>query len=473
MKSINIANGGGTVTVQGSDLSKFAASFNGELLQPGDSGYDDTRAIWNAMIDRKPALIARCKTVPDVVSAVNFAREHDLLTAIRGAGHNIAGNAVCENGLMIDLSGMKGVTVDPDSRIAHVEPGATLGDLDQATQEFGLAVPVGINSTTGVAGLTLGGGFGWLTRLYGMTVDNLVAADVVTADGQLLHASEKENPDLFWATRGGGGNFGVVVNFDFKAYPVGPDVYSGLVVYSLDEAESILRKYREQISTLSNETNVWIVLRKAPPLPFLPEAVHGKEILVLACFHAGDPKEGEKAIEPFRKFGNVLGEHLGVQPFCDWQTAFDPLLTPGARNYWKSHNFETIEDEVIELAIKYASNLPSDECEIFFGQLGGQAAKKDPGATAYPHRNANFVLNVHGRWREDSDDEKCIAWARDFYRETLPFATGGVYVNFLTRDETERVKAAYGENYDRLLETKRKYDPDNLFRMNWNIPPKK
>jgi FAD/FMN-containing dehydrogenase len=417
------------------------------------------------MIDRKPALIARCKTVSDVVSAVNFAREHDLLTAIRGAGHNIAGNAVCENGLMIDLSGMNGVTVDPEAGIAHVEPGATLGDLDRATQEFGMAVPVGINSTTGVAGLTLGGGFGWLTRLYGMTVDSLVGADVVTADGQLLHTSEKENSDLFWATRGGGGNFGVVVNFDFKAYPLGPDVYSGLVVYSLDEAESVLRQYREHVSNLSNETSVWVVLRKAPPLPFLPESVHGKEIVALACFHAGDPKDGEKAIEPFRKFGNVLGEHLGAQPFCDWQTAFDPLLTPG--------NFETLEEGFLDQAIKYASELPSDECEIFIGQLGGQVAKKAVSDTAYPHRDANFVLNVHGRWQKEPDDEKCIAWARKFYQDTIPFATGGVYVNFLTKDETDRVKAAYGENYDRLLETKRKYDPNNLFRMNWNIPPEK
>jgi hypothetical protein len=204
-------------------------------------------------------------------------------------------------------------------------------------------------------------------------------------------------------------------------------------------------------------------MRKAPPLPFLPESVHGKEIVALACFHAGDPKDGEKAIEPFRKFGNVLGEHLGAQPFCDWQTAFDPLLTPGARNYWKSHNFSTLEEGLLDLAIKYASELPSDECEIFFGQLGGQAAQKDPGATAY----------LHGRWQKEPDDEKCIAWARQFYQDTIPFATGGVYVNFLTKDETDRVKAAYGENYDRLLETKRKYDPDNLFRMNWNISPDK
>jgi FAD/FMN-containing dehydrogenase len=266
LKSISIANGGGTVTVEGPKLEQLAASFKGELIYPGDSGYDDVRAVWNAMIDRRPALIARCMTVSDIVSAVNFAREHDLLTAIRGAGHNIAGNAVCENGLMIDLSGMKKVTVDADARIAHVEPGATLGDLDRATQEFGLVAPTGINSTTGVAGLTLGGGFGWLTRLHGVTVDSLVGADVVTADGQLLRASEEENPDLFWATRGGGGNFGVVVNFDFKLYPLGPNIYSGLVVYSLDEADSVLEQYRRQISDTTEETTVWVVRR--PPCCF-------------------------------------------------------------------------------------------------------------------------------------------------------------------------------------------------------------
>jgi len=474
MNAIKVATvGGGKAAIETSNLEKLTTSFRGDILTAADAGYNEARTIWNAMIDRKPALLARCTGVADVVSAVNFAREHGLLTAIRSGGHNIAGKSVCDDGMVIDLSPMRWVRVEPENQLAHVSPGATLGDVDHETQAFGLATPLGVNSTTGVAGLTLGGGFGWLTRKYGMTVDNLTAADVVTADGQFLRTNEWEHPDLFWATRGGGGNFGVVTRFEFKLHPVGPQIYSGLVVYPLEQAVTAIKKYREYAAHLDDETTVWVVLRKAPPLPFLPASAHGQPIVAFACFHAGDVKDGAKAIDPVRGFGKALGEHLGSQPYTVWQTAFDPLLTPGARNYWKSHNFTDLHDGVIDQAVKYAAKLPSDECEVFLGMLGGQASLPAPDATAYSHRDANFVMNVHGRWQKASDDDKCIGWARQLYNDTTPYATGGVYLNFLTEDETERVPDAYGVNYERLLQTKRTYDPENFFRLNQNISPRK
>jgi len=469
---VPITTGTGTpASVSSEAVEAFAVSLRGDLLRPGDEDYDQARTIWNAMIDRRPALIAMCTGASDVRAAVNFAREHTLLTAVHGIGHNIAGNAVCDGGLMINLSRMKSVRIDPTARRAHVEPGVTLGDFDHEAQGFGLVTPLGINSTTGVAGLTLGGGFGWLSRKYGMTVDSLVGADVVTADGGFLHASEQENADLFWAIRGGGGNFGIVTRFEFQLYPMETNRLCGLMVFSLAEVHSIMKKYREFAAGLGDDTSVWVVLRQAPPLPFLPEKVHGTNVLVFAVFHAGDPDEGEKLLAPLRTFGTVLGEHVGVMPFTAWQAAFDPLLTPGARNYWKSHNFVELNDKAIDIAIRYASEMPSSQCEIFFAQLGGQVNRIAAEATAYPHRNANFVLNVHGRWDDTGDDKKCIAWAREFFRETTPYATGGVYTNFMTEDETDRVKSAYGAGYARLVKAKNKYDPQNLFRLNQNIAP--
>ncbi len=474
MSTISITQGSkNEIAMDSATVDNLAASLRGILLRPHDDGYDEARSIWNAMIDRRPALIARCSGVADVRLVVDFARKHKLLTAIHGAGHNIAGNAVCDGGIVIDLSMMRSVRVDPEARLVQVEPGATLGDLDHETQSFGLATPVGINSTTGVAGLTLGGGFGWLSRMHGMTVDCLTAVDVVTADGRFLHANDKENSDLFWAVRGGGGNFGVVTRFEFRLFPVGPEILAGLIVLPIADAVPAMKKYRDFVANLPDETNVWVVLRKAPPLPFLPEEVHGKEVLVFAVFHAGDPDEGMKALDPLRGFGTVLGEHIGVQPFTAWQTAFDPLLTPGARNYWKSHNFAELKDEAIEVAVKYARSLPTAQCEIFFGMLGGEVARISPDATAYPHRDANFVLNVHGRWDDAGDDKRCISWARKFFKESAPYATGGVYINFMTEEETDRVRAAFGSSYDRLVAAKKKYDPENLFRLNQNISPGK
>ena len=452
-------------------IEELKSDFKGEILLPSDAAYESARKIWNAMIDKRPAVIARCVTTGDVVRGVNFARDNGLLLAVRGGGHNIAGNAMCDDGIVIDLSQLKAASVDPDRRRVTVEGGATLADLDAATQVYGLATPLGINSTTGVAGLTLGGGFGWLSRKFGMTVDNLESAEVVIATGEVVRASATENPDLFWALRGGGGNFGVVTRFEFRLHPVGPDVLSGLIVYPISEAKSVLQQYREFTAKAPEELSVWTILRQAPPLPFLPESVHGKEIIALALIYAGDPKQGEPLIEPLRKLGTPLGEHVGVQPYVAWQRAFDPLLTFGARNYWKSHNFSILKDGLFDVVIEYINKLPSPQTEIFFGAIGCATTWPAPDATAYAHRDALFVMNVHCRWEDLADDKRCIAWARDYFNASTPFASGGVYVNFLTADEGDRVRSAYGPNYDRLALVKRTYDPDNLFRMNQNIKP--
>jgi FAD/FMN-containing dehydrogenase len=452
-------------------VDRFNEHHPGITLVPGDADYDEARKIWNAMIDRRPALIVRCTTPEDVVRAVELARENSLIVSVRGGGHNIAGNAVCDDGLMIDLSLMKNVQVDPAARRATVEPGCTLAEFDAPAQAHGLATPLGINSTTGVAGLTLGGGFGWLSRKYGMTIDNLISADVVTADGRQIRASETENADLFWGLRGGGGNFGIVTKFEFRLHPVGPNVLSGLIVFPFAEARAVLTQFARFTETMPDELNVWMVTRKAPPLPFLPESAHGKEMIALAVFYAGDPAEGEKLIAPLRGFGTVLGEHVGVQPYVAWQQAFDPLLTPGARNYWKSHNFVRLSDGAIDAVIEYAAKMPSPPCEIFIGTIGGATARVAPDATAYSSRDANYVMNVHGRWESADDDKRCIGWSREFFAKSQPFASAGAYINFLTQDETDRIAAAYGPAYSRLLDVKKKYDPTNLFCMNQNIKP--
>lgn len=472
MMSISLATPAGTTVEISTDVvDQLRGEVRGAVVVPGESGYDDARTVWNAMIDRKPALIVRCVGAADVLRAVRLAREYGSLIAVKGAGHNIAGSAVCDGGLMLDLSPMRSVHVEPWNRTARVEPGATLADLDREAQAFGLATPLGINSTTGVAGLTLGGGFGWLSRSFGHSIDNLLSVDVVTAAGELEHASSEENADLFWGLRGGGGNLGVVTSFTFRLHPVGPMVLAGLVVYPFDQARDLLHKYRAFVATAPDALTVWTVLRKAPPLPFLPVEVHGKEVVVFPMLYVGDVAEGERIIAPLRAFASPLGEHLGPVPFTAWQAAFDPLLTPGARNYWKSHDFSELSDAAIDLMLEYAGTLPSPECEIFIAHLGGAAGRVAPDAMAYPHRDATFVLNVHGRWRDAADDEACIGWAKRFFAATAPHATGGVYVNFMTADEQDRVRAAYGANYDRLAALKAKYDPDNLFQVNLNVKP--
>jgi FAD/FMN-containing dehydrogenase len=464
--------GGKNASLSAEALDALRGSLRGALCLPGEAGYDEARTIWNAMIDKRPAAVVRAVGAADVVATVRLAAQHGLLLSVRGGGHNIAGTAVCDGGLMLDLSRMGSVRVDPEARTARVEPGVKLSDLDKETQAFGLATPVGINSTTGVAGLTLGGGFGWLSRKYGLTVDNLLSADVVTAAGELVHASETTHPDLFWAIRGGGGNLGVVTSFEFRLHPVGPQVIAGLIVHPLSAARDALHEYRRLVAKAPDELCCWAVLRKAPPLPFLPQEVHGTEVLVLALCYAGDPAAGERAVAPFKAIGKPIADVVGPAPFAGWQTAFDPLLTAGERNYWKSHDFVELADGLIDVLLDTVRSLPSPQCEIFIASLGGAINRIPVEATAYPHRNVNFVMNVHTRWSSPSDDASCIAWARAFYEATARFATGGVYVNFMPDDEAPRVRSgAYGPNYDRLAAIKAKYDPNNLFRTNQNVAP--
>jgi FAD/FMN-containing dehydrogenase len=463
--------GGSETLIEQRALDDYRSGLSGETLTPEDAAYEEAREIWNAMIDSRPALIARCRNGADVVHSVKFARANDLLVSVRGAGHNIAGNSLTDGGLLIDLSQMTAVAVNEEAKTARVEPGATLGDVDAATQAFGLATPTGINSTTGIAGLTLGGGFGWLSRSLGLTIDNLISADVVTAGGELVTTSESSHPDLFWGIRGGGGNFGIVTSFEYRLHDVGPELLSGLVVHDAGDALAALEFYREFAAQAPPELTIWVVMRKAPPLPFLDEAAHGTDVVIFALLYNGDIAHGEEAVASLRAFGRPVGEQVGPTPYVGWQQAFDPLLTPGARNYWKSHNFGELSDETIGILLAYAQDLPTVFSEIFIAQMGGSTSRVAGNATAYVGRDAAFVLNVHTRWEDPADDDRCVAWAREFFDATLPAATGGAYVNFMTADESGRVEAAYGANHQRLVVLKDRYDPDNMFRLNQNIAP--
>jgi FAD/FMN-containing dehydrogenase len=467
VRTLDLAN----KTISSDTVAALRSKLRGTVALPGEDGYEAARSIWNAMIDRRPGLAVRCLGAADVVNAVKLARDQNLLVSVRSGGHNIAGNAVCDGGLLIDLSLMKSVRVDPASRTARVEPGATLADFDKEAQGFALATPLGINSTTGVAGLTLGGGFGWTTRKFGLTVDNLISADVVTADAKLLRASDKENQDLFWALRGGGGNFGIVTSFEFKLHPLGPEVLSGLIVHPLERARELLPEFRRIANEAPDELTTWVVMRKAPPLPFLPTEWHGKEVLIFAACYSGDLKEGEKAIKALRALGKPIVDVISPHPFAGWQAAFDPLLTPGARNYWKSHDFTDLPDAAIKVILDAVRTLPSPECEVFIAHVGGAMARVPANATAWPNRDAHFIMNVHTRWRDKAQDGACVTWTRQLFESVAPFASGSVYVNFMPDDEKERVEKAYGSNYRRLAEIKRRYDPGNLFRMNQNIQP--
>ena len=437
---------GSTKKISPDTVTALRSGLRGTVAFPGEDGYDAARTIWNAMIDRRPGLVVRCLGASDVINAVKLARDEKLLVAVRGGGHNIAGNAVCDGGLLIDLSLMKSVHVDPASATARVQPGATLADFDKEAQAFGLATPLGINSTTGVAGLTLGGGFGWTTRKFGLTVDNLISADVVTADAKLVRASAKEHDDLFWALRGGGGNFGVVTSFEFKLHQLGPEVLSGLVVHPFEKAAELLPEFRRIANEAPDELTIWVVMRKAPPLPFLPTEWHGKEVLIFAACYSGDIKEGEKAVQPLRALGKPIADVISPHPFTGWEAAFDPLLTPGARNYWKSHDFTDLSDPAIKAILEAVRSLPSPECEVFIAHVGGAMARVPANATAWPNRNAHFIMNAHTRWREQAQDKACIAWARQLFDATAPYASGSVYINFMPDDENDRVEKAYGPN---------------------------
>jgi len=453
------------------EVSQLASALRGRLICMGDADYDAARQVWNAMIDRRPALIVRCSGAADVLASVRFAARHDIALSVRGGGHNIAGSALCEGGLVIDLSAMRSVRVDPVARRAWVQAGALLGDIDHETQAFGLAVPTGINSTTGIAGLALGGGYGWLSRAFGHTVDNMLGADIITADGTSLHVSDSENAELFWAIRGGSGNFGIVTGFEFRLHQVGPMLLTGPVIHPIEEARAVLRAYREAASEMPDEATCWFVLRKAPPLPFLAPEHHGKPVLILVMAYAGDIAKGEAALRKLRELGPKLADGVSPHPYAGWQAAFDPLLAPGARNYWKSHDFTTLSDEVIELMVGATETLPGDECEIFTAQLGGAAGRVAEDAMAYPHRHTRFTMNIHGRWRSAAEDAAGIGWVRDLYRRAAPHARGSVYVNFVPEPDEQRPIGAYGANAARLSAIKARVDPGDMFRANVPIAP--
>ncbi|XKE46498.1 FAD-binding oxidoreductase [Halomonas organivorans] len=454
-------------------LEALRHRLRGPLLQPDDAGYDRARTVWNAMIDRRPALIVQARGAADVMMAVRFAREQALGIAIRGGGHNVAGHGVCQGGLMLDLSAMTSIQVDPQRRVARVEPGALLADLDKETQAHGLATPGGFISSTGVAGLTLGGGFGYLSRRWGLTVDNLREVTLVTAEGEARRVASDSEPALFWGLCGGGGNFGVVTAFEFALHDLAHPVLAGPVVHDLADAPSVLRRVGEAMREAPDEVACLPVLRHAPPKPFIPEAYHGELILLLALIHSGDPARGEAALAPLRGIGRPVGEAVARRPYVDFQSMFDATATAGARNYWKGHYLGALEGDAIDVLCDRARRMPGQESSIGMLSLGGETARRPVASTPYPHRQAAWVLNVQARWRDPGEDRAQIAWARETFEAMAPFATGGVYVNFISGDEGEsRVHEAYGEAvHARLAALKRRWDPQNVFRFNQNIPP--
>jgi FAD/FMN-containing dehydrogenase len=457
---------GNTVDIAADALQSFKAAFKGQILSADDAAFDETRKVWNAMIDRRPGLIARCSGSADVVQAVRFARQHGLLNSVRGGGHNIAGLAVCEGGLMIDLSLMRGVWVDPLRRVAQAQAGCTLGDVDRETQVHGLAAVLGFVSATGIAGLTVGGGFGYLTRSHGWTCDNLVSMEVVTAAGQVLRASENENADLFWALCGGGGNFGIVTSFEYRLVPVGPEILGGAIAWRGGDAKQVLDAYREFSAKAPRELTCVAVLRMAPPAPWLPKDVHGKPIVALFVCHSGKVEDGEALLAPLRKLGRPLADIVMRRPYTQMQSLLDATQPKGRRYYWKSHYLAGIDDRMVELAGEHASRIRSPHSAILLFQIQGALNERPAGYSPAGNRNAAYVLNIAGSWESAADDAVNVAWARDCFEATRSCSTGGTYVNFLTEEEgRERIAAAYSPaDLQKLATLKRKLDPDQLFR---------
>jgi FAD/FMN-containing dehydrogenase len=459
-----------SVALSDDAIQAFTASMRGSVLRPGDPGYDTARRIQNGMIDRRPAFIARCTGAADVIAAVNFARDNNLLLSVCGGGHNVAGNAVCDGGLMLDLSLMRGVHVDPAARIAHVQGGATWADLDRETQLFGLAAPGGVVSTTGVAGLTLHGGMGHLRSKHGLSLDNLLAVDIVTADGQIRHASAEENSDLFWAVRGAGSNFGVITSFTFQLHPVGPTVMLCAALYALADAPTVLRKWRDYIATTPDEFSPLAVFWSVPE-GFPPEIV-GRPIVVIAGVYAGPIEDGEGIAQPLRELATPLLDMSGPMPFTAVQSAFDPFFPKGLLQYWKSTYVNALSDELIDALCALAAARPSAKTTMDIWPQTGAVARVGETETAFGHRPP-FMVAFESSWTDPATSEANIAWARDAWASMQRFAAHGIYLNFpgFGEEKEELVRAAYGANYPRLKALKTAYDPANLFRMNLNIPP--
>ncbi|HEX5079911.1 MAG TPA: FAD-binding oxidoreductase [Geminicoccaceae bacterium] len=462
-----------TVAHAGNGLGTFAAGLRGAALWPGEPAYDEACRIWNAMIERRPALVVRPHDSGDVARCIAFARDSGLPLSVRGGGHNIAGTSLCHGGVTIDFSTRREVTIEPATARVRAEPGASWADVDRATQPFGLVVPGGIVSATGVAGFTLGGGFGWTSRRYGLAADNLRAVEIVTADGQLRRASAEENPDLFWAIRGGGGNFGVVTSFEFQAHPHGPEVVAGMMLHPMERAREVLALFRDVTGSASDRLCCALIMRKAPPSPAIPEAMHGKPVAGIAACYSGPVEEGEEAVAPIRKLAQPIVDTTGRKPFTAHQQFLDAGQPFGRRYYWKSEYFDALPVAADDAVIAHAGAMASPHSALLVMHVGGAAARVSQGATAVGSRQAAFVFNIQGAWESAAEDGLHMAWARDFWSAMRPFSSGGTYVNFLTADaEEERVRAAYGaELYDRLARIKARFDPDNLFRSSQNIRP--
>lgn len=447
-------------------VAGFRTDLRGELLRPRDTGYDGARSIWNGMIDRRPALIARCAGAADVLRCVILAREHGLLVSVKGGGHNVSGNAVCDDGLMIDLSGMKSIRVDPMRRTVRADAGVTWGELDRETQAFGLATPGGFVSTTGVAGLTLGGGIAWLMGKHGLACDNLLSVDMITADGRLVTANATEYEDLFWGVRGGGGNFGVVTSLEFRLHPVGPTVLAGGLFHPLTRVQEVHAAFQELIGTAPDELTALVALLNVPDI--------GPSVVVGVCY-AGPTEEGEKILRPLRQLGAPLADLVAPVPYTQIQQMFDPMYPRGRRNYWKSNFLSSLNDEVVDTMVEYFGKAPSPLSHSFLEGFSGAVRRVRREETAFAHRDSDYNFTLIAAWTDPAEDEAHISWGREYWQAMRPYSAGGVYVNYLgsVADEgEERVKAAYGpEKYGRLAALKTKYDPTNMFRLNQNIRP--
>jgi FAD/FMN-containing dehydrogenase len=453
-------------------LAEFEAGLSGRLIRPDDWGYDEARAIWNGAHDRRPALIVRCAGVADVMRAVDFARSEDLAVAVRGGGHSIPGFSSVDGGVVIDLSAMRSVQVDPTGRTAVAQGGCTWAEFDHETQAFGLAVTGGLVSSTGIGGFTLGGGIGWLMRKYGLACDNLIAADVVTSEGQLVRASEDDNPELLWGLRGGGGNFGIATSLEYKLHAVGPMVLAGPIFFAGDRAEEVLRFYRDWTRELPDEMTTLANLTTAPPAPFLPEEVHGKPVVAVIAVHAGEPEEGRALVQPLKALGNPVADLIDVLPYTAMQSLIDGLWAPGAHNYMSSSYIDALDDAAIEAAVERYRIKPSPNSEIHLHHFGGAVARVDDDATAFGGRSAPYVLNVIARSAGADGFEGNVEWARGTTAAFGPVSAAGAYTNFMGDARDSRLRESYGKaKYERLVALKRRYDPTNLFRLNQNIAP--
>jgi FAD/FMN-containing dehydrogenase len=454
-----------------SALGQLSSSFAGELVTPGDPKYDERRRIWNGSINRHPDLIAQCAGVADVIDAVRYAKRHGLLVAIRSGGHSYPGLSVCDSGMVIDLSQMKGIRVDPETRTARAQAGVLLGDLDRESQTFGLAVPAGIVTHTGLAGLTLGGGIGWLERKHGLTIDQLLSVDVVTADGEFVRASEEENADLFWGLRGGGGNFGIVTEFEFRLNPVGPMVLAGPIVWAMEDSPEVLRFYREWIKEVPDELTTIVTHRRVLPVPTIPEELHGRHVVVVGTCYAGPVEEGESVLKPLREFGSPLLDGCAPMPFTQNQALLDPSFPHDWWYYIRSCNLAEVTDEVVDIFVEHGLRIASPVTVFSLFHLGGAVGRLGDDETAFEGRSAGHTLNVVGITTTGEGFEQEREWARGLWTALRPHHQN-VYVNFLMEEGEDRVRQAYGATkYDRLKALKRKYDPDNFFRLNQNIPP--